>query len=82
LHESFAGSGTLQRRGNVFVVQNPVPGLPCGLEGCLRNVRSHSLCLDQMPIESVIRALDEALAVRAAAGNEGGAAPRTPLFNG
>lgn len=82
LREPFAESGTVQRRGNVFVVQNPLPGLPCGLEGCLRNVRSHSLCLDQMPTDSVIQALEEALAVGAAAGDEGGAAPRTPLFNG
>ena len=72
--------GTVQRRGNVFVVQNPLPGMPCGLEGCLRNVRSHSLCLDQMSAEIVIRTLDEALTLGAAAGDQGGAAPQTPLF--
>jgi heptosyltransferase III len=82
LREPFAERGTVQRRGNVFVVQNPLPGMPCGLEGCLRHVRSHSLCLDQMPADSVIRALDEALTLNAAAGNEGGAAAQTPLFNG
>lgn len=81
LSEPFAERGTVQRRGNVFVVQNPLPGMPCGLEGCLRNVRSHSLCLDQMPTESVLRALDEALAGAAAAAHEGGAAPQTPLFS-
>lgn len=81
LSEPFAERGTVQRRGNVFVVQNSLPGMPCGLEGCLRNVRSHSLCLDQMPADSVIRTLDEALAVSAAVGNEGGAAPQTPLFS-
>ena len=80
LREPFAAHGTVQRRGNVFVVQNPLPGMPCGLEGCLRHVRSHSLCLDQMPTDSVIRALEEALTVRAA-GDQGGAAPQTPLFS-
>jgi heptosyltransferase-3 len=80
LREPFAAHGTVQRRGNVFVVQNPLPGMPCGLEGCLRNVRSHSLCLDQMSAEVVIRTLDEALSLGAAAGDQGGAAPQTPLF--
>jgi heptosyltransferase-3 len=86
LTEPFATRGTIQRRGNVFVMQNPLPGMPCGLEGCLRNVRSHSLCLDQMPAESVIRTLDLALelapdrapTVRA---GEGGVPPQTPLFS-
>jgi heptosyltransferase-3 len=81
LREPFAVSGTVQQRGNVFVVQNPLPGMPCGLEGCLRHVRSHSLCLDQMPVETVIGALDAALAVKAADGHEGGGAPQTPLFS-
>jgi heptosyltransferase-3 len=81
LREPFAASATVQRRGNVFVVQNPLPGMPCGLEGCLRNVRSHSLCLDEMTAKTVIGALDEALSVVAAGGHEGGAAPQTPLFS-
>jgi heptosyltransferase-3 len=81
LSEPFAACGTVQRRGNVFVVQNPLPGMPCGLEGCLRNVRSHSLCLDQMPMENVIRTLDAALTGPATAAHEGGAAPQTPLFS-
>ncbi len=79
LQRPFAAHGTVQRRGNVLVVQNPLPGMPCGLEGCLRHVRSHSLCLDQMPVGSVIGALDEALTLRTA-GNQGGAASQTPLF--
>jgi heptosyltransferase-3 len=81
LTEPFAESGTVQRRGNVFVVQNPLPGMPCGLEGCLRNVRSHSLCLDQMPADKVIRVLDAALTETAACGDQGGAGPQTPLFS-
>jgi heptosyltransferase-3 len=81
LAEPFAVSGTLQRRGNVLVVQNPLPGMPCGLEGCLRHVRSHSLCLDQMPTDTVFGAIDAALSVNAADGHEGGAAAQTPLFS-
>jgi heptosyltransferase-3 len=80
LHEPFAAQGTVQRRGNVFVVQNPLPGMPCGLEGCLRNLRSHSLCLDHMPTDNVIGALDEALTLRPG-GDQGGAARQTPLFS-
>ena len=81
LPEPFAMHGTVQQRGNVFVVQNPLPGMPCGLEGCLRHVRSHSLCLDRMPADGVIRALDAALAAEGeAGGHEGGAVPQTPLL--
>jgi heptosyltransferase-3 len=72
LHEPFATRGTVQRRGNVFVVQNPLPGMPCGLEGCLRHVHSHSLCLDQMPSDLVIRTLDSALAITDGEGGGGG----------
>ncbi len=31
----------VQRRGHVWLVQNPLPGMPCGLEGCLRHTGSH-----------------------------------------
>jgi len=62
LQEPWAASGTVQRRGNVWVVQNPLPGMPCQLEGCLRHVESHSLCLDELPINSVLSAVEDALA--------------------
>lgn len=81
LREAYSVRGTVQRRGNVFVVQNPLPGMPCGLEGCLRNVRSHSLCLDEMPAQSVLSALDAALSANGAGGDQGGAVPQTPLFS-
>jgi heptosyltransferase-3 len=81
LREPFAECGTIQRRGNVVVVQNPLPGMPCGLEGCLRHVRSHSLCLDHMSADTVISAVEEALALPGAGGDQGGAAPQTPLFS-
>ena len=50
-----------QQQGNVWLMQNPLPCMPCHLEGCLRNVASHSLCLDYMPIEPVLAAVDQAL---------------------
>ncbi len=81
LDRPFDTRGTVQQRGNVFVVQNPLPGMPCGLEGCLRHVRSHSLCLDRMPANAVIGALDAALRSGRPAGEEGGAVPQTPLFS-
>lgn len=68
-------AGAVQRRGNVWLIQNSLPCMPCLLEGCLRHVRSHSLCLDEMPVEPVFRAVDEALA-----GSGGGVTAKTPLF--
>ena len=43
-------AGTIQRRGNVWLVQNPLPCLPCQQEGCLRRLDSHSQCLDELPV--------------------------------
>ncbi len=54
-------SGAIQRRGNVWVVQNPLQCLPCQLEGCERRIDSFSRCLDEMPVATVLRALDAAL---------------------
>ena len=76
LAEPWEVAGTIQRRGNVWLVQHPMPCVPCQLEGCLRHVRSHSLCLDAMPADPVLRAVDEALA-----SSGGGATAKTPLFN-
>ena len=77
LPEPWQKSGDIQRRGNVWVIQNPLPCMPCQLEGCLRQVASHSLCLDQMPIEPVLAAADEALA----SGRGGSVTAKRPLFN-
>ncbi|MGE0061955.1 MAG: glycosyltransferase family 9 protein [Xanthobacteraceae bacterium] len=55
-------SGTIQHQGNVWIVQNPLPCLPCGYEGCERHVASHSQCLDELAPTQVIRAVDDALA--------------------
>lgn len=53
--------GTTQQRGNVWLVQNPQPCLPCQQEGCDRHLLSHSLCLDEMRPGQVLAAIDRAL---------------------
>jgi heptosyltransferase III len=55
-------SGTIQNRGNVWLVQNPLPCLPCQLEGCERHVASSSVCLVELKVEQVLGAADQALA--------------------
>jgi len=67
LEPSWQASGTIQRRGNVWLVQNPLPCLPCQLEGCERRLDSHSQCLDELTVEQVLAAVDQALAMRQAA---------------
>lgn len=58
----WAASGSIQRRGNVWLVQNPLPCLPCQLEGCERHIGSFSRCLDELTPAAVISAVDGALA--------------------
>jgi len=67
LERPWAAAGTIQQRGNVWLVQNPLPCLPCQLEGCDRRRDSHSQCLDELPVAQVLAAVDQALAVRQAA---------------
>ena len=62
LAKPWAASGTIQNRGNVWIVQNPLPCLPCTFEGCERNIASRSVCLDELKPEQVIQAVDQALA--------------------
>jgi heptosyltransferase-3 len=62
LQSSWAAAGTIQNRGNVWLVQNPLPCMPCQLEGCERRLDSYSACLDEMAPAQVIAALDQALA--------------------
>ena len=57
----WAASGTVQRRGNVWLVQNPLPCMPCQLEGCERRLDSYSACLDELPAQQVIAAAEQAL---------------------
>ncbi len=55
-------AGTIQRRGNVWLVQNPQPCLPCQNEGCERHLTSFSRCLDELAPEQVLQAVAAALA--------------------
>jgi heptosyltransferase-3 len=66
LDQPWAAAGTIQRRGNVWLVQNPLPCLPCQLEGCERRLDSYSQCLDELTAAQVTTAIDQALAVRQA----------------
>ena len=65
LEQIWAASGTIQHRGNVWLVQNPLPCMPCQLEGCERRLDSYSQCLIELPAEQVIAAVDQALAAKA-----------------
>jgi len=67
LDRPWDAAGTVQHRGNVWLVQNPLPCLPCQLEGCERRLDSHSQCLDELSPSQVVAAVDQALAMRKAA---------------
>jgi heptosyltransferase-3 len=54
--------GTIQNRGNVWLVQNPLPCLPCEELGCERHLDSYSACLDEMSAAQVLAAVDRAMA--------------------
>jgi heptosyltransferase-3 len=66
LDPMWAASGTIQRRKNVWLVQNPLPCLPCQNEGCERHNSSFSRCLDELAPAQVLHAIDAALASRSA----------------
>ncbi|TMJ33332.1 MAG: glycosyltransferase family 9 protein [Alphaproteobacteria bacterium] len=55
-------SGTIQNRGNVWVVQNPQPCLPCEKLGCEGHLESFSKCLDELTPAQVLVAVDRAMA--------------------
>jgi heptosyltransferase-3 len=63
----WAASGAIQNRGNVWIVQNPLPCVPCTFEGCERHLESASACLDELDVQQVLEAVDRALAERPAA---------------
>jgi heptosyltransferase-3 len=75
--------GTIQRQGNVWLVQNPLSCMPCDKLGCERHLDSHSQCLDELSSRQVLAAVDQALAARRQADfqatGEGGAAVQTPV---
>ena len=62
LATSWAASGKIQNHGNVWIVQNPLPCLPCTFEGCERHIGSRSVCLDELGPDQVMAAVDRALA--------------------
>jgi heptosyltransferase-3 len=62
LQQPWARAGTIQHRGNVWVVQNPLPCLPCEKLGCEGHYLSHSQCLDELSARQVLIAVDQALA--------------------
>jgi heptosyltransferase-3 len=61
LDSMWEAAGTIQRRGNVWLVQNPLPCLPCQGEGCERHLTSFSRCLDELMPAQVLQAVDAAL---------------------
>jgi heptosyltransferase-3 len=63
LDAPWQASGAIQNRGNVWIVQNPLPCLPCTFEGCERHIESESICLQELKAEQVLAAADQALAM-------------------
>ncbi len=61
LERPWAPADRIQRRGNVWVVQNSLPCLPCEQLGCEGHYESHSRCLDELSVNQVMGAVDQAL---------------------
>jgi heptosyltransferase-3 len=78
LSPTWAARGTIQRRGNVWVVQNPLPCLPCEKLGCDSHLASRSQCLDELSVQQVLAAVDQALA-GSREGAESGARAQRPV---
>jgi heptosyltransferase-3 len=64
LSEPWRDAADVQRRGNVWLMQNPLPCMPCQLEGCERRLDSYSACLDELLPRRVIAVVEEAIAGR------------------
>jgi heptosyltransferase III len=79
LSEPWAATGTIQHRGNVWLVQNPLPCMPCQQEGCERHIDSFSTCLDKLSPRYVLQVVEQALAARNGSVLGGGAAGQRPL---
>jgi heptosyltransferase-3 len=62
LEEPWSPARRIQHRGNVWVVQNLLPCLPCEKLGCERHYNSYSRCLDELSVDQVLSAVDQALA--------------------
>jgi heptosyltransferase III len=70
LSQPWDAAGTIQNRGNVWLIQNPPACpwsiLPCQQEGCERRLDSHSRCLDELTVSQVLSAAEAALAATVA----------------
>ncbi|HZD92350.1 MAG TPA: glycosyltransferase family 9 protein [Pseudolabrys sp.] len=67
LRDDWAHAGSIQQRGNVFLVQNPaLPCMPCDRLGCDNHLDSRSECLDTLSLGAVMRAVEMALGRKAA----------------
>lgn len=62
LARPWLAAGSIQHSGNVWLVQNPLPCMPCQLEGCERRLDSASACLEELPVSRVMTAVGLALA--------------------
>jgi heptosyltransferase-3 len=65
LSRPWAPAGVIQHRGNVWVVQNPLPCLPCEKLGCEAHYQSYSRCLDELSVHQVLAAVDQAIGPKA-----------------
>lgn len=65
LSQPWTAAGTVQNRGNVWLVQNPASCpfaiLPCERLGCDGHLNSRAQCLDELAAEQVLSAADAAL---------------------
>jgi lipopolysaccharide heptosyltransferase III len=81
LSEDWEEAGSIQRRGNVWVVQNPLACLPCEKLGCEGHLESYSRCMDELPASRILAAVDEALRYGAgSAGMKQNSAPNPPAL--
>jgi heptosyltransferase-3 len=62
LDETWLAAASIQHLGNVWLVQNALPCMPCQLEGCERRLDSGSVCLEELPASRVMTAVGLALA--------------------
>jgi heptosyltransferase III len=71
LRDEWAHAGSIQQRGDVWLVQNPaLPCMPCDRLGCDNHLESRSECLDTLSVTSVLRAVDMALGRKPAAATD------------
>ncbi len=62
VEQHYLAAQALQKKDNTWLLQNThATCVPCQQEGCDRHANSASRCLDEMPAEQVIRAVDEIL---------------------